>query len=94
MFPRFGFTIYAEPNYTSGKHIDTNPFTKSLDNEMFLVKEKVNGFCKGNFYHKPTDIDWWLSEEELSRRGLIEIVFLFFLCFIPLSIYNWFKGEM
>lgn len=58
MFPRFGFTVYSEPNYSSGQHVNTNPFTKSLDGEYFLVKEKVNGFCRGNFYHKPKGRDF------------------------------------
>ncbi len=88
MFPRFGFTVYAEPNYASREYIDTNPFTKSLDSEMFLVKEKINGFCRGNFYHKPKGRDMYLSEEELSRRGLIEMLFLLIISFIPLTIYN------
>ena len=92
MFPRFGFTVYAEPNYASGEYIDTNPFTKSLDSEMFLVKEKINGFCRGNFYHKPKGRDVYLSEEELSRRGLIEMLFLLIISFIPMTIYNWFNG--
>jgi hypothetical protein len=49
MFPRFGFFIYTKPCYSSGEFFGTNPFTKSLDHERFLVKDKVNGFCRGNF---------------------------------------------
>jgi hypothetical protein len=41
MFPRFGFTVYTSPNYMSGEYVDINPFTISLDGEMFLVKEKI-----------------------------------------------------
>lgn len=92
MFPRFGFTVYLEPNYSSGERIHTNPFTKSLDNEMFLVKEKVNGFCKGNFYNNPKGRDMYLSEQELAKRGLIETLFLFIISFIPMYIYNCLNG--
>lgn len=92
MFPRFGFTVYAEPNYSSGEHIDTNPFTKSLHGEMFMVKKKVNGFCKGNFYNRPAEIDFWLSEEELSSRTLIEMLFLLIISFLPMTIYNCLNG--
>ena len=91
-FPPMGFTVYAEPKYSSGAEIDTNPFTKSLASEFFLVKEIENGFCKGNFYERPKGRDMYLTEEELSRRTLIEMLFLFLLAFIPLTIYNWLNG--
>lgn len=91
-FPALGFTVYAEPKYGSGVSIDTNPFTKSLAGEFFLVKEKVDGFCRGNFYERPKGRDMYLSEEELSRRGLIEILFLLIISFIPLALYNWYCG--
>lgn len=91
-FPPTGFTVYAEPKYSSGAEIDTNPFTKSLAGEFFLVKEIENGFCKGNFYERLKGRDMYLTEEELSRRTLIEMLFLFLLAFIPLTIYNWFNG--
>jgi hypothetical protein len=88
MFPRFGFVAYRQPNLQSGEYININPFTKSLDNELFIVKEKINGFCKGNFHNKPLPQDIYLSEDELSRRELIEIVLLLIISFIPLTIYN------
>ena len=91
MFPAMGFTVYSEPNYSSGLKVDTNPFTKSLGSELFLVKEITNGFCKGNFYDKPKGPDMYLTEDELSRRGLLEILLLFLITSIPLTIYNWFK---
>jgi hypothetical protein len=87
-FPSFGFTVYAEPNYLSGERIDTNPFTKSLEGEMFIVKDIQNGFCRGNFERKPKFLDMYLTEEELSRRDLIEVLFLFTISFIPLVVYN------
>jgi hypothetical protein len=92
MFPRYGFTIYTEPKYSGGEYFSTNPFTKSLDHESFTVKEIKNGFCRGNFYDKPLKNDWWITEEDLSRRDFIEVILLFILCFVPLVIYNWFKG--
>jgi|SRR6478735_12541642 len=88
MFPRFGFTIYTEPNYVSGEYMDTNPFTKSLDNELFLVKNKINGFYKGNFYNNPLINDFYLNEDELSKRDFIEFSLLMIISFIPLIIYN------
>ncbi len=91
-FPSLGFIAYSAPDYESGVYMDTNPLTKSLAQESFLVKDKINGFCRGNFSYKPKNIDMYLSEEELSRRGLFEIIFLLIICFIPLSIYNWYKG--
>jgi hypothetical protein len=92
-FPSMGFTIYVQPNYLIGEHIDTNPMTKSLAHEHFLVKEITdNGFCRGNFYGRPKGSDMYLTEEELSRRELIEIFILFIFCAIPMIIYNLFKG--
>lgn len=88
MFPRFGFTIYSEPKYSTGEYIDINPFTKSLDAEAFLVKEKINGFCKGNFERKPKYPDMYLTEEELSRRDLIEITLLFLITALPMILWN------
>lgn len=92
MFPRFGFWGYATPDYTYGIYIDINPFTKSLDREPFLVKEKINGFCKGNFYYNPLEQDFYLDEIELETRDIIEYYILIIFSFIPLSIYNCFKG--
>ncbi len=92
MFPAMGFDIYSGPSYLESVHMDTNPFTRSLAHEQFLVKDIENGFCRGNFYSKPHNTDFYLSEEELSRRGLIEMSLLFILTFIPFAIYNLFKG--
>lgn len=90
MFPRFGFTIYLQPSLTSyNKHLDTNPFTKSLDNERFLVKEKTDGFVKGNYYNNPLSSDFYLKEDELSYRGSIVAIFLIILCYVPLRLYNY-----
>lgn len=94
MFPRFGFSVYSEPDFINKEYIDTNPFTRSLDNERFLVKEKINGFCKGNFLYKPKGKDFYLKEEELSIRGLIETLFLLIISFISMVIYNYFKGNL
>lgn len=93
-FPAMGFTVYVEPKYSSGEKIETNPFTRSLAGQFFLVKAKENGFCKGNFYERPKGRDMYLDEEELARRGLFEMLFLFLISFIPLAIYNLFKGKL
>ena len=92
-FPPMGFTVYAEPNYLNGADIETNPFTKSLAHEYFLVKEiTINGFYKGNFYDKPKARDMYLSESELSARTLLEIIVLFLILFIPFWIANLIRG--
>ena len=90
MFPRFGFFIYLSPSYMGGEYLDTNPFTKSLDNQRFLVKSKINGLCRGNFEHKPTSQDAYLEEAELQRRDAFERLILYSFCYIPLIIYNFF----
>ena len=88
MFPRFGFTIYKSPTFSSGKRMDTNPFTKSLDHEYFLVKDKSNGFVKGNFSEKPDDVDFYLREDELADRAAFETLFLLIVAFVPMLIWN------
>lgn len=91
-FPPMGFTIYAEPSYSGGEYMDTNPFTKSLAGEFFLVKEKINGFCKANFYDRPKGADMYLIEEELSQRPIFEMLILLIITFLPLIIYNLCNG--
>ena len=88
MFPRYGFTVYQDASYSKGKHLELNPFTKSLDHESFLVKEIKNGFCRGNFSNRPTDNDWWISVDELCQRDIVIVVLLFIVCFLPMVIYN------
>lgn len=88
-FPKFGFSIYETPNYSSGERIDTNPFTKSLEHEMFLVKGETDGFLRGNFYYKPHHTDFYLTRFSLEERSGIEILFLIITCFIPLVLYNY-----
>ena len=92
MFPMFGFHIYPEANYLNSEYMDVNPFTKSLGHECFNVKEKVNGFFKGNFYHKPLIKDFYLSEDELSSRSFIEIFLIMSFALIPLVIFNLLRG--
>lgn len=87
-FPAFGFHAYLSPNYGDGEYIDTNPATKSLSDQYFLVKEKRNGFCRGNFYSRPLKDDWWMSETELSNRDFLTVLFMFVLFSIPIVLYN------
>ena len=89
MFPRFGFTIYSAPNLGSYETINTNPFTKSLDHEYFVVKEKVNGFVRGNFQNKPHGIDFYLYEEDLAQRDMFEHMILLVVCFLPMLAWNY-----
>ena len=91
-FPPAGFMFYAKPDSDSGAYMDNNPFTKSFAGQFFLVKEIVNGYCKGNFYDRPKGPDFYLSEEELSRRPLLEALILFLILSIPFTIYNWCRG--
>lgn len=92
MFPATGFNVYSGPSYSESIYMDTNPFTKSLSHEQFVVKDIIDGFCKGNFYSKPHHTDFYLSQDELSSRGLIEMMFLFMVTSIPMIVYNWFRG--
>lgn len=91
-FPAMGFNVYSTPDYSSGEYIDTNPFTRSLAGEFFLVKEITDGFCKGNFYDKPKGADMYITVAELSSRSLFEILVLFLTCSVPFLIYNIIKG--
>lgn len=93
MFPRFGFEIYSRPSYLYGEYLDTNPFTRSLDHERFLVKEKINGFCRGNFQHRPKGADMYLEETDLKKRDIFEKSILCLFCFIPLAIFNLIKRK-
>src|ERR1043166_228167 len=93
MFPRFGFNVYSGPSGEESAFIDTNPFTKSLDKQLFLVKEILNGYCRGNFYHRPHHQDFWLSLDELSARGGVEMLFLLLIMYLPFVLYNWWKNR-
>lgn len=89
MFPRWGFTAYLAPKFNSESvRIDINPMTKSLDHELFAVKEIVNGFCRGNYVRKPKTPDFYIHESELKRRDLIEVALLYATVAIPMIIYN------
>lgn len=91
MFPRFGFNVYSEPNGES-QFINLNPFTKSLDHELFLVKEKVGKFYKGNFHRKPIANDFYLTRKVIDNRSAIEVVFLFIVAIVPFLVYNTIKS--
>jgi hypothetical protein len=91
-FPAFGFKFYAEPNYSSGASMDTNPFTKSLAHEFFVVKEITGDFCRGNFQSRAKGSDFYMVKEELSMRSGIEKLLLSLLLFITFFVYNLFKG--
>lgn len=92
MFPRFGFNIYENPDELSGMFFDTNPFTKSLDSQRFVVKEIINGFARGNFYNKPTKKDFYLKLSELKQRDLLEIFTLYVFIVPFFVIYNLIKS--
>lgn len=88
MFPRMGFTVFDSPNFDNYDYVDTNPFTKSLDNELFKVKEIIDGFCKGNFSRRPKGRDFYLLKEELEFRGTTLAISLLLLAFVPCALYN------
>lgn len=93
MFPRFGFFIYTQPDPMYGEYMDTNPFTRSLDHERFLVNKKINGFCRGNFEHRRKRRDIYIEEEELQRRDVFEKSMLYLFCYVPLLVYNFFTRK-
>ncbi len=90
MFPRFGFSVYADPHGIYGEHLHTDPFFNSLDHEYFVVKEISNGYCRGNYYNKPINRDFYLSLDELKRSDPFIKVILFVLLCIPFTLYTWF----
>lgn len=92
MFPRFGFTFYPDASYNHGTYMDTNPFTKSLDKELFYVKDVSGNFCKGNFVRKPLGQDFYIEKNELESRDMFEALLLFIFCCIPFVIYNLYKS--
>jgi hypothetical protein len=88
-FPSYGFDVYKSPSYTDkDTYLDLNPFTKSLAHELFLVKEKKNGFYRGNFNTYPIDNDMWVTEDVIETRDTIESILVFFGLIIPFIIYN------
>lgn len=91
-FPMSGFHIYTKPNYLHGEYFDCNPMTKSLQGQYFKVKKITNGFCEGNFKSRPKHGDFYITEDELAQKPLIEILLLFTLCFIPFIVYNLIRG--
>ena len=93
MFPRFGFYVYANPIDLSDREwMGINPFTKSLDHQRFVVKEKINGFCRGNFQDKPHRVDFYIRESELAYRELVERILFWIFIYIPTIIYNLCRG--
>lgn len=90
MFPRFGFNIYSDKDGTYGEYMDTNPFTKSLDNEYFMVKNIEGDYIRGNFYKKPLKNDFYLCKYELQQKDIFLRLFLFVVLFIPFTMYTWF----
>jgi hypothetical protein len=92
MFPRFGFNVYATPSIEHGEYMDTNPFTKSLDKELFIVNDIVDGFCKGNFADSPKTSDFYLLKTDLTNRGLIEYLLLRVILWVPFVIRNKLTG--
>ena len=88
-FPSLGFTVYENSDYSKGASIETNPFTKSLDHELFIVKEITeNGLVRVNLINRPRAKDFYLSLHEIENRGLITMLFLLLILTIPFLLYN------
>lgn len=81
MFPMMGFDMYQFPEYSSpSAFLETNPLTKSLPEEAFLVKRIENGFCGGNFARRSKGSDFYIPEYQLARRNLIEMGLIALFC--------------
>lgn len=91
LLPRWGFTIYTQPSYSTGQYLDTNPFTKSLDHERIVVKEIVGDFCRVNFTTGKKSADGFIETDDLKYRDNVEICLMYFFCYIPMVVYNLFK---
>ena len=93
MLPRFGFTAFQEP-YGDNFHMDTNPFTKSLDYSTVIVTDEDRGFYKVRFSERRRNeplIEFYLTKNEMEMRGAIEHIFLRIVLWPFFSIYNLFK---
>lgn len=90
-FPSLGFNAYRDPKCINGGYVSTNYMSRSLMGQFFLVKDIKDGLCKGDFYQKPMGEDFYMLKEELSRRKIFEIVFLFLITLLPFLTYNFFK---
>jgi len=89
-FPMFGFHVYPSASYEHGEKLDTNPFTKSLASQFFVVKEITGDFVRGNFHERPKNPDFYLTVSELQSRSLFEMFVMFLVLVIPFSLYNLF----
>lgn len=93
-FPMGGFTVYEGPNFSSKSEFFSNsPFGKNLAHTSFLVKKIENGFCRGNFDTSPIRSDFYILEDELSGRTLLETAFLALISFLPCLVYNYFNKK-
>jgi hypothetical protein len=93
MLPRFGFTAYQTP-FGDNFHVDSNPFTKSLDYSTVIVLDEERGFYKVRFSerrrHEPL-IQFYLPKHEMEMRSSLEALFLRITLWPFFSIYNLFK---
>ena len=88
MLPRWGFTLFEQPDGLSKSVImDTNPFTKSLDNHPVRIKYLDKNFVGVNFADNPTGPDFYLYRWRLEERDFVEKIFVavFLLPFIWLK---------
>lgn len=95
-FPLVGFHVYEYPSFTSKKDfMNVSMFGKNLSHEDFLVKEVTpKGFCRGNFSHKPTTKDFYIHENDLSKRVFSEVIILFLITLLPILVFNFFTGRI
>lgn len=95
MLPRWGFAVYGSPEYGDYQWLDTNPFTKSLDDQPIKVLEVQDNFIKVEFLKKrrKASTPFWLLKSEIEVRSFTETVILTILCAIPFTVYNLFKGH-
>ena len=103
-FPRYGFTVYEKLSDMHPQHINTNPFTRSLDHELlvierfiprriYLEKFSIEEMVEVNFYKKAYHKSFFIPKAELERRDIAEVISLYALCYVPFRIYNYFRKE-
>lgn len=91
--PMGGFEIYQSASFSSSVYIDANPLTKSLQHELFVVKELDGIFTKVNWQSRPTKQDFYVLLSDLQTRSLIEVALLFIVCWLPLVLFNLVTGK-
>jgi hypothetical protein len=91
-FPELEFRVSQElpdiEKIEDMETVNTNPFTKSLSGQYFLVKEVGDVFLRGNFSKRPLKKYFYVLKYEFVRNPIGFVIFMTIILFIPFNIYN------